>query len=136
MAENKEPTIEQQLAAAKAEAQAAKAEADAAKKALESATKTGIVSPTVPGTFSVSGKDASGKSVNGKYRFRNGRIRTPLPSGQQVPSAKLIELANGKKMEDIEGVDSFPWFSKLTQEEAQAVLRRLVEINAATIEKV
>jgi hypothetical protein len=104
--------------------------------ALKSAAATGIVSPPVPGTFSVTGETKDGKKETKKYRFLNGRIRTPLPNGQQVPSAALIELANGKPVDQIQGVATFPWFAAVTQEEAQAILARLVAINAATIEQV
>jgi len=127
---NTAPSVEElQAKLAEAEAKAA-----AAEKAMQAAKSTGVVSPLVPGTFTVSGTDGDGKSGKKKFRFKNGRIRTPLPNGLQVPSAALIKLANGTAAEKIEGLERFPWFYQLDQEAAQAVLDRLVEINSSTIE--
>lgn len=131
MAENKQPTVEE----LQAQLAAANKRAAAAEKAVDKAAKTGVISPIVKGTFTVTGTDANGKPAQGKFKFKNGRIRTPLPSnGMEVPSAALIQLANGTAMDKIEGIDNYPWFRELTKEDAQAVLDRLVNINASTIE--
>lgn len=140
MAKDNQPTIEElqkQLADERTafELQLAKEkeEKERLAKAVEEATATGVVSPPVEGTFTVKGKDPeTGNEVKKQFRFKNGRKRTPLRSGQQVPSAALIKLANGTKAEDIDC--KLPWFLELTQELAQAELERLVDINAGTIE--
>lgn len=142
MADNKKLTLEEQLAASQAatkkavaQAKAATDKAKKAEEALKTATATGIVSAPVTGTFSVKGTTAGGEELTQKFRFKNGRGRTPLRSGMQVPSDKLIELANGKEIKDIDiDLKAFSWFADLTQEDAQAELQRLVNINASTIE--
>jgi hypothetical protein len=123
-------SIEQLKAQLAEEATARKA----AESALEQSKKTGIISPPVQGTFTVVGENADGKETKRKFRFKNGRTRTPLRNGQLVPSAALIALANGTAIDKIEGVATFPWFAELTKETAQAELERLVMINSSTVD--
>lgn len=117
-----------------------KQELAANKKALSDAKETKIVSPPVPGTFTVEGKGADGKPVKQKFKFKNGRTSTPLKFAENigftVPSAMLIALANGKKRADIEGIDKVEALEKVDQTAAQVELEYLVEINASTIEQV
>lgn len=127
MADNKK-TVEELMEDLKAE----RAKTARLKKSLETAQASGVVSPVVDGTFTATGKDANGKTVTAKFRFLDGRVRTPLRNGQQVPSAALMQLAGGTDHAKIDC--DLPWFLELTKEDAQAELQRLVDINASTIE--
>lgn len=113
-----------------AEEQAAR---EAAENALQNAKETGTVSPPVPGTFTVSGEDASGKAKRLKFKFKDGRLKTTLPDGQKIPSAVLMALANGKEVQET-APDGTPWKDYVSQEDAQARLEYFVAINAGFIE--
>jgi hypothetical protein len=110
------------------------AENDRLRKALAAAAP-GTVEIPVEGTFTVEGETPDGKKSKRTFRFKNGRIRTPIPGGQQVPTTALMALAAGKAHKEIEGTANFPWFANLTQADAQAVLNNLVTINSAEIEE-
>jgi|GEM_PF-4726859 len=105
-------------------------------EAMTKASKTGIVSSVVEGSFSISGKDPNtGEEVTRKFRFKAGRIRVPLTSGQQVPSAALMRIANGGEATKAEKANR-PWLLEVTQEIAQARLEWLVKNGASMIEEV
>lgn len=125
--------LEKELAAARAEL----AETQAA---LTAAKETKIVSPPVPGKFVVECPSPEGELVKKTFKFKNGRISTPIKFGDDightVPSAMLIALANGAKREKIKGIEDITAMANMDQDGAQLELEYLVEINASTIEEV
>ena len=119
-----------------AEVKRLKGELKRSREAMTNASKTGILSPFVEGIFTVSGEDPkSGEKGARKFRFKPGRIRVPLTSGQQVPSTALIRIANGGEATKEETANR-PWLLDVTQEMAQARLDWLVEKASSMIEEV
>lgn len=119
-----------------AEVKRLKEELQRNQEAMTKASKTGIVSPIVEGLFTVTGEDPkTGEEASRKFRFKAGRIRVPLTSGQQVPSAALIRIANGGEATKEEKANR-PWLLEVTQEIAQARLEWLVEKASSMIEEV
>lgn len=101
--------------------------------ALDSAKDTKIVSLPIPGSIKLDFETPEGKKVSGKFRFRNGVVRTPLPTGEKVPSESLMKLANGKKLTDKE-LAKAPILRSVTKEAALERLEYYVAIGSTILE--
>lgn len=101
---------------------------------LATATKTGIVSQPVKGTFTVELETPEGEVVTKKYGFKPGRIRVAIAGGAQVSSEALIRIANGKKATK-EELAQYIALAGMTQEQAQERLAHLAQIGAGFLEE-
>lgn len=114
---------------------ALRAENAALKDSLENAAATGQVAMPVAGTFSYEVEDTAGKKKVRKYRFRNGRVRVALDTGEQVPSEVFLRVANGGKPSEKE-ISSIPLLRGLTTELCRKRMIKLIEMGANIIEEV
>jgi len=103
--------------------------------ALDNAKDTKIVSLPIPGSIKLDFETPDGKKVSGKFRFRNGVVRTPLETGEKVPSASLMKLANGEKLTEKELAEA-PILHSVTSEAAKARLEYYGSIGASILELV
>jgi hypothetical protein len=103
------------------------------REALNTANDTKIVSLPIPGSIKLDFETPEGKKVSGKFRFRNGVVRTPLATGEKVPSESLLKIANGKKLTDKE-VAQAPILRSVTQEVALERLEYYVAIGSTILE--
>lgn len=101
--------------------------------ALDNAKDTKIVSLPIPGSIKLDFETPEGKKVSGKFRFRNGVVRTPLETGEKVPSELLMKLANGTKMTDKE-LAKAPILRSVTSDAAKARLEYYVAIGSTILE--
>ncbi len=102
---------------------------------LNSAEKTGKVSPAVPGKVKISLEDVSGKQVIKEVKFRQGRARVRLASGEAVSSAALVKLANGRKLKE-ETLLKHPGLNGMSKQDALDRITELFAIGSSVLEEV
>lgn len=101
--------------------------------ALNGAKETNIVSLPVPGTIKLEFETPEGKTVSGKFQFRNGVLRTPIATGEKVSSESLMKIANGEKL-TAEEIEKDPILQSVTPEAAKERLEHYVAIGATILE--
>lgn len=119
----------------KAENAALLAEKEALKTSIEQAKESGFVSKPIEGTFTVQLETPQGKKVKKTFRFKPGRIRTPLKDGIQVGTEALIRIANGGKATEAE-LAKYRGLHGLTKGVALARLQKLAQLEATFLEEV
>lgn len=103
---------------------------------LEAAKASGAkVAVPIPGKFTVELETPEGKKVKRTIRFKAGRVMCALRSGTKVPSAALMAIANGKKIDE-ETYEKHAVLRSIDKDAAQEHLTWLASIQAGNIEDV
>lgn len=131
---SKVSTLEKENAGLKEANSELQEEKDGLEQTINVAKKSGLVSPTVPGKVSITLEDPSGKKVKKTVKFRQGRARVRLASGEAVSSAALVKLANGKGLKD-ETILKFPGLKGMTKQDAIDRITELFAIGSSVLEE-
>ena len=105
------------------------------KTALAKAKNEGTIAVPVPGNVTVTIETPKGKKEKFKVRFKAGRLKVMLEDGQLVPSEKLMDLANGKDLDE-ETLLEFPAFQYLDQKDALEWITHLRSVKSGVLEDV
>ena len=95
---NRRPKIKKELEALKAE------NADLRGRIAKAATEGANIAVPVPGKFVVELETPAGKKVKRTIKFKDGRVRCAI-KGTEVSSSALIDIANGKEVDEEVGRD-------------------------------